>query len=566
MRSWDRILALAFGVAVLAASQIPALWAWRADAAGHYPAKVYTGAMHTYADDAATYWSWMDQAREGRFFFTDRFTSDDHPRNYVNLLFWALGNVSRVTGVDVVTVYNVSRSVFGAVLLVLLWLLASRLFEKPGERLACLFFLVLAGGWEGLIEFSRQHLGTPHVSSPQWWTPEMSTFYSLLLFPHFLAGFVCMVAALLLMMEAWTERGRTTRSRTGYAAAAGAVLFILTFFHPYDVVSEVGVLCGAPLLFALVGGKSLRRDLGLSALALAVWFPSLAYNYWLFRNNPAMHAWDLQNLMVTPDPERLVVGLGVGFPLAVLSTLVLRRMNRPLLVMWIWLAAILVAIHLPVRFQRRMIGGIQFPIASLALAFLVLAVVPWLSRRFGGLRDRIPLPRAMGAGTLVLGALLLPMECATSYYVHGNEWRRLRAVHYPSWLDADVVASLRFLATLPPPEAIVVSSYETGNFIPHYAGKRTVLGHYALTIDSDARGEEIARFYSGGPEDDPWRREMIERWKARYVFHGPHERALGAHDPSTLPFLRRLHVSGEGTATASTVYEVVGVTGSTGGP
>lgn len=565
MRSWDRLLALAFGVAVLAASQVPALWAWRAEALDQYPAKVYTGAMHTYADDAATYWSWMDQAREGRFFFTDRFTSDEHPRNYVNLLFWALGNVSRATGIDVVTVYNASRPAFGAVLLVLLWVLASRLFERPGERLLCFLFLVLAGGWEGLIEFSRQHLGTGHVSSPQWWTPEMSTFYSLLLFPHFLAGFVCMVAALLLMMEAWTERERASNARAGYAAAAGAVLFVLTFFHPYDVVSVVGVLCGAPVLFAVVGRKTLRRDLALSALALAVWFPSLAYNYWLFRNNPAMHAWDLQNNMVTPDPVRLLIGLGVGFPLAALSSLVLRRMNRPLLVMWIWLAAILVAIHFPVRFQRRMIGGIQFPIAALALAFLVLAVVPWLSRRFGGVRHRIPLPRTVGAGALVVGALLIPLQWATPYYVHGNEWGRLRAVKYPSWLDADVVGAFRFLATVSPPEAIVVSSYETGNFIPHYTGKRTVLGHYALTIDSDARGKEIARFYSGGPEDDPWRLEMLRRWRARYVFHGPHERALGAYDPSALPFLRRLHVSGEGTATTSAVYEVVDSAGSAAG-
>ena len=57
MRHWDRLLALAFGLAVLAASLLPAIWAWRAQRLQHYPDKEFTGAMHTYADDAATYWS-----------------------------------------------------------------------------------------------------------------------------------------------------------------------------------------------------------------------------------------------------------------------------------------------------------------------------------------------------------------------------------------------------------------------------------------------------------------------------------------------------------------------------
>ena len=554
---WERLIALAFGAAVLVASQLPTIWAWRAQRLQYYPDKVFTGAMSTYADDAATYWSWMDQGREGRFFFTDRFTSEDHPRNYVNVLFWGLGNVSRVTGLDVVTVYNLSRPLLGAMLLCLLYCLTTRLFERPGERLLCFFLLVLSGGWEGLFNFLELNLGFVHVPSPQWWTPELNTFYSLLLFPHFLAGFCCMVAALLLMLSAWSESERRASARAGCAVSAGGVLFFLTFFHPYDVVSVVGALCGAPFLFAVYRGKTLRRDLALSGLALAVWLPSLAYNYWLFRNNPAMRAWDLQNNMVTPEPPALLMALGIGFPLALLSFLAIRRMNRAMLLMWVWLVTILVAIHLPVRFQRRMIGGIQFPLAVLSTAFLFLVVVPWLARRVGPLRDRVPIPRAVGAGAFAVGALFIPVQWATPYYVEGLEWGALRAVRYPSWLDTDVVSTLRALATTGRPESIVVSSYETGNFIPFYTGHRTVLGHYALTIESGRRTEEIARFYSGGTGDDSWRIEMLQNWKASYVLLGPHERALGPFDPSSRPWLRRLFVSGEGRETETAVYEVV---------
>jgi len=201
-----------------------------------------------------------------------------------------------------------------------------------------------------------------------------------------------------------------------------------------------------------------------------------------------------------------------------------------------------------------MIGGIQFPIAALAAGFLFLFVVPWLATRFGRWRDRLPLPRKIGVGALAVGALLVPIQWATPYYVQGLEWRSLRWVKYPAWLDADLVTSLEFLRSLGPPESIVVSSYETGNYIPPYTGHRTVLGHYALTIDSKKRGEEIVRFYAGGPEDDSWRREMMKKWGAKYVIHGRHERDLGDFDPSARSWLRRLKVAGEGRDTETAVY------------
>ena len=136
----ERIAVLLLGLAVLTASQLPSLWGWRAQGRGYYPSVEWTGSLHTYADDATTYWSWMDQARQGRLSFTDRYTYEDHPRNYVNLLFWVLGSISRVTGLPVVAVYTAARPALGLVLFLLLYLLAARLFEGPAQRVVCFAF------------------------------------------------------------------------------------------------------------------------------------------------------------------------------------------------------------------------------------------------------------------------------------------------------------------------------------------------------------------------------------------------------------------------------------------
>jgi hypothetical protein len=127
----ERWIALLFGAAVLVGSQLPVLWAWRAQWKGYYPHLVFSGALHTYAEETATYLGWMEQAREGRFLFIDRLTHEPHARQYVNVLFASMGWIARLGGTSVTTVYALARPVLGALLLFLLYVLAARLFDRP---------------------------------------------------------------------------------------------------------------------------------------------------------------------------------------------------------------------------------------------------------------------------------------------------------------------------------------------------------------------------------------------------------------------------------------------------
>ena len=539
----ERWAALLFAAAVLVWSQLPVVWAWRAQYRGTYPHLEFTGALHTYADETGTYLGWIEQGREGRVLLIDRMTHEPHPRNYTNVLFAVLGWTARLTGVSTLAVFTLARPILGAVLLLLLYLLASRLFERPVERLVCFFFFVLSGGWEGLLELAGRH-----VSSLLWWSPEVSTVHSLMLFPHFLAALSAVVGTVLLMMSAWSEQQRTLRTRVGFALGAGTVLCVLTFFHPYDLIPLAGTLALAPLLFAWVQGGTLARDLGLSGIAVALFAPALLYNAWLFRHNPVLRSWDLQNPFPRPDTLMgLVLPLGIAFPLALLSLAALGRMPRPMLVLWAWLPAVLIGVHLPLRFQRKLLLGVQYPLAGLAAAGLFLVLLPSLTRG----RRYAPLWMAT-----LLALVLVPAQAATPYYLWRNEWVRLRRHEYPCWFPAPLMAALRDLAGRPGPEAVVVASYKTGNFIPCTTGKRCVLGHYALTVDSKKREADLARFFTEDPADDPWRRATLHAWGAGYPVHGPYERELGSFDPSTRPWLRLLHVEGRGSNGETAVYEV----------
>jgi len=577
-RRVEWIFVIVLSVVVLAYATLPYVWAARAQSRQYRPDLVYTHVLPTYADDATTYWSWMRQARDGRFLFTDQFTPDEHPRNYINILFWSLGAVSRVTGAEVQSVYQAARILLGAALLGLLYLLARRMFTRPGERMACFFMLVLAGGWEGAAGFMERNLGWGHLSSPGWWTPEMSTFYSLMIFPHFITGFICMIGVALLMIRAWWTTGSPADGLLGPPRAvvasvgAGLVLSVLTFFHPYDTVNIMGLVWAGPAALGLLDRRWPWREWRQSAIATAVWLPSFFYNFYIFLNNPAMRAWDLQNLMYTPEAYRLAIALGVGGLLSVVALIGFRHLRREHTVIAAWLISTLVIIHLPMRFQRRAIGGIQFPLAVLATAAIACVLLPWLARRMGLLGASSATRGAggtkeaaaggpgrfgaLGWGTLAVTLFIAPLQFATPYYIQDIEWNALRRLNYPAWLEIEQWRAFQALADLGPPESTVLASYEIGNFVPPLTGHRCVIGHYALTVDALEKEADAARFFSAGAEDDPWRLEFLRRWNVAYVMVTSFERELGGFDPAGRPWLEEVFATGDDPLRRAVIYAV----------
>jgi hypothetical protein len=517
-------LLLALGL--LAVSQIPHIWGLRVGWKGYYPEKVYSGFPYTYGDEATTYLGWIRQAREGHFFMIDRLTPEEHPRNYINLLFWVLGTTAAATGLSELAIYSIARVVIGAVLLGLLWLLATRMFRGPTERLVCYTLLLVSGGWEGVWGFFERNFNGPHASSPAWWTPQISTLFSLMAFPHLLASFVGMVVTILFLARAWSRGTLPVRQRDLAAAGAGLSMAALTMFHPFDAFTMAAVLWFSPLVFMVAESRMSLAAFRVSVIATIPWLPALLYNLFIFLTNPALEQWNLQNVMITPKFGRLVMMAGISGCLALITLLRIRSLGRPQLIMLAWAVVVPVLIYIPLQFQRRMLGGIQFPLAVLAASALV-----WLGPKLlgGWLRKE--------AAILIMAAVVMPLQVLTPYYLFDIEWSRMRLLQYPSWLLASESQILERLDQVADERDVVLASYELGNFIPWQTGARAFLGHYALTMHAREKAKLVERFFGGDPADDVWRREHVEKWGISYILDTPYERALGGLDPARLPWL-----------------------------
>jgi len=106
----------------------------------------------------------------------------------------------------------------------------------------------------------------------------------------------------------------------------------------------------------------------------------------------------------------------------------------------------------------------------------------------------------------------------------------------PFFRPAEEVAAFQCLADQERREAVVLSSYETGNALPAWAPVFVVVGHGPESAKIAELLPRISAFYGSGTSAQT-KLALLEELGVNYVFWGPHERTLGDWDPGTADFL-----------------------------
>ena len=111
------------------------------------------------------------------------------------------------------------------------------------------------------------------------------------------------------------------------------------------------------------------------------------------------------------------------------------------------------------------------------------------------------------------------------------------------YVSADLIDSFQWLRANAQRDAVVFSSYLTGNLTPSMTGLRVFLGHYGQTVRSDEKGAQVTAFYAGGlSEGDA--RQLFADHRVRYVIYGPFERAISENFAAP-KWLRLAHRAGD---------------------
>jgi hypothetical protein len=503
----------AWTLAILAFTSIPYLlgWCMAADRGATF------GGFVIGVDDGNSYLAKMGQGARGHWLFHIVYTSEPHDGALFFLFHIILGKLAALLPGEAadlplrsIWVYHLSRLVFAGGLLAVVYRFAAEFVETVSLRRLAWLMVSLGGGlgWLLLALGHGNWLGSPPLD---FVLPEGFTFLTIFSLPHVALGRALLLAGLM----AWLK---------GRGLKAGLLWLVMGLIVPFFPLVAGVVVSGTLLAWWLGRRRFPSRETAVSVLAGLICAPVVLYTAWVFLSNPVMKAWSEQNLILSPPPLHYLAAYLVPAALAVAGGVWVIRQRLPDRY-WLLLAWALVVpplLYAPFNLQRRLIEGYQAPLCILAALGAGGVVWPWLGRRL-----RLP--------WMAAAAALLPMVPTSLLLVAGSSMSVI-AGQPRIFPPKGAVDTAGWLASNTPEGALVLSGFESGNFLPGWSAVRSYHGHGPETIDFAAKTENVNRFYGAGAESR-WRRDFLAENGVDYVLSGPAERQLGGFRPQDAAYL-----------------------------
>ncbi len=542
---------LVVGIVALAVTSIP----YVLGAVLATETRVFGGFVYA-LEDCYSYLAKMRLGAEGRWLFRIAYTAESSPGTLYFPFHLLLGKIAAfLPGDDLTTrmiwVYHGARLVFGMGLLLSVYRFIAAFTEQMlVRRLAWLIATFGSGlGWLLVALGQPGWLGSMPLD---FILPEGFTFLILYAFPHIALARTLLLWGILFLLRSWgvlpeeeLERHhpagkmarmppRWRRSASllreweglKWGAAAGLAWLLMGLVVPFYVAIAWAVMGAGWVALALRERKIPRRAGMLAGVAGLVSSPIVLYSMWVFTSDPVYEVWGAQNLILSPHPFHYLAAYGILLLLALVALRGAWRDRRPLWFAVVWVGIVPLLVYLPFNLQRRLVEGVQVPLSMLAALGLVKFVQRWRA-------DRAFRPKLMIVFTLIVLSLTNLMLVAGNSLV-------LRDRPSPIYREVFELVALDWLGERVGFDDVVLTAYETGNYLPARAKARVFLGHGPETLRVNEKQALTARFFDARTDDD-WRRDLLAAYGIDYVFWGPAERQLGHFDPHSAPYLRSVY-------------------------
>ncbi len=407
-----------------------------------------------FVNDFAQYESAMRQgAEQAGWLVRDPFTAEPHAPTLMFPLYVGVGKLAATLHTPASAVEHALELLARALLVLALWRFCQAF---TGNRTAARWALGLALFGSG-FELLAALAGASYTGN---WSYEMNGFGLLFAAPH-----------VPLAMAATLELGRDLLRPRGAVMSVSWLLKIallsatVALLHPF----HAPVLLGAVMLVGLAywrsgrGLANLAGGLVASLAALPVLLPTvLTFSFEPFW----VTTYSSQNLLPSPAPHELLVDLGPTLVLALLGAVVLRSRVAPFGLL-VWLLLELIAIYLPVPYQRRLGFGIQPTLAVVAATSLIGLCALLQARRAAALR--LAAVGLAGSSTLVV-----------LVGVVASGFRNAPLPVYRSTSDLDAAAA--WLDQQARAEDVILADWDTSNYLAARTPARVFGGHPVATL------------------------------------------------------------------------------------
>lgn len=422
-------------------------------------------------EDLNAYFAWIRQASEGRWLFSDLFTTEPSS-GFFHPIFLVMGKLVQ-SGIPLAIVWYGMRIAANSFLVFSLYKLLALLLPEQRQRFWSLILITLGGGFGWLVA---------NMSADSAQTE--ATIFQSLRWP-FMYSF-----AIGLMILAFKNTYLLLQTKnTVYAWWGGVWGLLLGFIHLYDVV----VLY--PALLALIGLHILKNPswrtryvLYKTLPLLLLPAPALGYYVWLFTSDWIFFA-NTQFVMRGQGPVYYLLGFGALPLLAMAGIFILykKRESNALQFLLVWILAQSLLILSPLSFQRKLIMGLIVPIGALAGVGISYGFEKLIAAK---------VPRLLKTALAILIIALLGMSFTTNGVVLARDIQNAKNKQFPYFIPAAARRSMEWLNTQTD-NGGVMALFPTGNIIPRFTGRHTYVGHWAQTINSEVKNKLAYDFYAG---------------------------------------------------------------------
>lgn len=506
IRRWALVaFAAAIGLAVFSITQI-SYWLVEANTPDkHVPVGLVSLAM-----DIFSYYSFIWQAAEGHWVFTNAMTSEPCDRVFCNLQWLALGKCMAWFGWSPLFTFTLWR-LAGAILLVMGFaVLAAQILPRTSQRVMALLMCGFGGGFgwfiamlgsAGFVDISDT-LGLKNPAMDL--ITAVHPFGQILKNPHYSLPH----GTFLLFAAAFIQGERTQKTRWYLAAAALTV--VQGLIRPYDVIT----ICA--LVPAYIGAEAIRNrsmvasETARRALPLLACLPLLAYFYYIFAIHSVFKWWAIQGKQLPTPATWHTLGLGLAGLLFVYRLSQYKRLPltdcavRFLVVLAVTILALYHGNHLSTALSFS--PQIGMPVMG-PLILVGLGALPYIQERW--FKDR---PRAWAPALcafIAINSLSSPAFVLWSARI-GEDTPR----NYARQTDLDAMGWLKKHAR---ETDVVLSNDVVGGRISYNTGARVALGHWALTPHVKSLKKRFGRFVSGDLSNRK-ARQFIAEIAPRYIY------------------------------------------------
>ena len=525
-------IALVVAVALFLESYIPYY------IAGHNnpPMASFLGQVE-YTADQNMYFSFIRQAFEGNYVFTNRLTAMPNDPTFFNIEFLMVGQIMRLFDLSENGVYQIWRFLGAFALVFGFAFLLSVILSGYVKKVCALFVFAFSGGGFGIFLFM---LGKkfPSYNYKDLYKMDVSAgtnfpFEQAITNPHFSLPHGLMLIGL----AAFILAERRPYSPRLYIAS-GMIFFVDGLIRPYDLIS-LSVLIPVFIVIEARRHFDLRKSL-LRTIPLVILLPALAYSIWLFKIDPAFKYWSEQghNSGFLPPPYVHIFSYGI---IGILATIrIAQYRTNPISpserFLCVWFAVVFCLSHI-----GRVIPALGFSPQMSTTLFAPLVLLAF-SLRLRFRQEYRTVFISIVAALIIVGNLGILAYHSQKFI---QKYREKNGGFYAAeefYANDDEISAYNWINTNANKKVILASPLVSGR-ICKYTDALTVIGHYAVTPLYDFKAARVREVLSA-PQLAQNELHILHELGTEFLFIGPEEEHMISFDPNATTGLTKVFAKG----------------------